>query len=251
MIQERNFPTFLTKLTPAPKLWLALGLILSVILVKNYFFSLAIIAISIMLIIYEKKMALFTVILVTLTILFVSMYGIYGTIAPVIDKANDPILFSIGKLDYYKIGLLYASHYYLTVAPLMCSLFLLFMTIDIGDLGVIMCKAGIPYNFVFTFIDSFQVITMLSKDMEQIRDAQKARGLNTEGNLLQRFKAFVPIMVPVVANSIIKVQDQAVAMDTKGFNSTCKKTIYREIIPYKGDIACKCLGIFLAVFSVA
>lgn len=29
MIQERNFPTFLKKLTPAPKLWLALGLILA------------------------------------------------------------------------------------------------------------------------------------------------------------------------------------------------------------------------------
>ena len=49
---------------------------------------------------------------------------------------------------------------------------------------------------MFTFIDSFQVITLLSKDMEQISDAQRDRGINTEGNLLQRFKAFIPIMVP-------------------------------------------------------
>ena len=82
------------------------------------------------------------------------------------------------------------------------------------------------------------------------RDAQRARGLNTEGNLLQRFKAFIPIIVPVVANSIIKVQDQAVAMDTKGFNSSCKKTVYRELTPYKWDAACKWLGIFLGVFAV-
>ena len=68
--------------------------------------------------------------------------------------------------------------------------------------------------------------------MEQIRDAQRARGLNTEGSLLQRFKAFIPIMVPVVANSIVKVQDQAVAMETKGFNSECKKTVYREPVSY-------------------
>lgn len=34
MLQERNFPTFLTKLTPAPKLWFALGLILANILLK-------------------------------------------------------------------------------------------------------------------------------------------------------------------------------------------------------------------------
>lgn len=122
--------------------------------------------------------------------------------------------------------------------------------VGMTDLGVTMCKAGISYNFVFTFVDSFQVITLLRKDMEQIRDAQRARGLNTEGNLLQRFKAFIPIIVPVVANSIIKVQDQAVAMDTKGFNSSCKKTVYRELTPYKWDAACKWLGIFLGVFAV-
>ena len=39
MIQERNFPTFLKKLTPAPKLWLALGIILAVLLLKNTYFS--------------------------------------------------------------------------------------------------------------------------------------------------------------------------------------------------------------------
>ena len=122
---------------------------------------------------------------------------------------------------------------------------------DTTDLGATMCKAGIPYKAMFTFIDSFQVITLLSKDMEQIRDAQRARGLNTEGNLLQRFKAFIPIMVPVVANSIVKVQDQAVAMETKGFNSECKKTVYRELTPYKWDPVCKWFGILLGVFSIA
>ena len=42
MIQERNFPTFLKKLTPAPKLWLALGLILAVLLLRNMYFSIAV-----------------------------------------------------------------------------------------------------------------------------------------------------------------------------------------------------------------
>ena len=198
MLQERNFPTFLTKLTPAPKLWFALGLILANILLKNLYFSIAVIIVSVVMIIKEKHMGLFK----------------------------------------------------LRAIPLMCALFLIFLSIDMTDLGVTMCKAGISYNFVFTFVDSFQVITLLRKDMEQIRDAQRARGLNTEGNLLQRFKAFIPIIVPVVANSIIKVQDQAVAMDTKGFNSSCKKTVYRELTPYKWDAACKWLGIFLGVFAV-
>lgn len=225
MLQERNFPTFLTKLTPAPKLWFALGLILANILLKNLYFSIAVIIVSVVMIIKEKHMGLFKLILVTMVVMAVSMYGIHGAMAPVIDKASDPVLFQVFGIRYYAKGFAYASRYFMRAIPLMCALFLIFLSIDMTDLGVTMCKAGISYNFVFTFVDSFQVITLLRKDMEQIRDAQRARGLNTEGNLLQRFKAFIPIIVPVVANSIIKVQDQAVAMDTKGFNSSCKKTV--------------------------
>lgn len=250
MIQERNFPTFLKKLTPAPKLWLALGLILSVLLVKNIYYSIAIALISVVMVIHEKQITLFKVLLVSMSVLFISMYGIHGAMAPVIDKATDPVMFTVLGIHYYAKGFAYASRFFLRVCPLMCALFTIFLSIDITDLGVTICRAGVPYKAMFTFVDSFQVITLLSKDMEQIRDAQRARGLNTEGGLLQRFKAFVPIMVPVVANSIIKVQDQAVAMDTKGFNSECKKTIYRELTPYKWDPVCKWLGILLGAGAI-
>lgn len=250
MLQQRNFPTFLKKLTPAPKLWLSLGLILSVILFENYQYSIGLIVFSVIMIIREKQTTLFKFMLVTMAVLFVSMYGMYGAIAPTINPATDPVLFHLAGIPYYAKGFAHASFFFLRVAPLMCALFLLFLTIDITDLGATMCNAGIPYHFVFTFIDSFQVITLLSKDMEQIRDAQCARGLRTDGNLLQRFKAFVPIMVPVVANSIIKVQDQAVAMDTKGFNSTTQKTVYRELESSRWDTPVKLLGISLAVVSV-
>lgn len=251
MLQQRNFPTFLTKLTPAPKLWFALGLTLAIILVKNLWFDLAVILISSVMIVHEKQMMLFKFILVTLGVLFLAMYGIHGAIAPNIDPAADPVMFQIFGISYYGTGFAYASRFYMNVAPLMCALFLIFLSIDMTDLGVTICQAGISYTAMFTFIDSFQVITLLKKDMEQIQDAQRARGLQTEGNLIQRFKAFVPIMVPVVANSIIKVQDQAIAMDTKGFNSQCKKTIYRELTPYKWDAAVKWLGIALGVFAIA
>ena len=251
MIQERNFPTVLRKITPAPKLWLALGLILSVLLFRNIAYSIAVAVISIIMVIHEKQTLLFKVLAVTMTVLFVSMYSIHGAVAPIIDKATDPVMFTVFGIDYYAKGFAYASRFFLRVCPLMCALFTIFLSIDITDLGVVICKAGVPYKAMFTFVDSFQVITMLSKDMEQIRDAQRARGLNTEGNLIQRFKAFVPIMVPVVANSIVKVQDQAVAMDTKGFNSQCKKTVYRDIVPYKWDPLCKWVGILLSVSAVA
>lgn len=250
MIQERNFPTFLKKVTPGPKLWLSLGLILSLLLVKNTYYAIAVMIISIYAIVKEKQFGLFKVILVSMAVLFLSMYGMHGAIAPNIDKANDPVAFTILGIKYYWTGFDHATKYFLRVGPMMPSLFVIFLSIDTADLSVVMCKVGIPYNAVFTFVDSFQVIAMLRKDMEQITDAQKSRGLQTEGNLITRFKAFLPIIVPVVANSIVKVQDQAIAMDTKGFNIKCKKTIYRDFVPYKWDFAFKWTGICLCVLSI-
>ena len=104
MIQERNFPTFLKKLTPAPKLWLALGLILAVLLLRNMYFSIAVALISVAMVIHEKQTTLFKVLLVTMTILFVSMYGIHGAVAPVIDKATDPVMFTVLGIEYYAQG---------------------------------------------------------------------------------------------------------------------------------------------------
>ena len=250
MIQERVYPTFLKKVTPGPKLWLALGLILSLILVKNTYYAITVMIISIAAVIEEKQFGLFKVILVAMTVLFVSMYAMHGCIAPNIDKVNDPVMFSIFGIKYYASGFAWATKYYLRVGPMMPSLFVIFLSIDMADLSVLMCKLGIPYNAVFTFIDSFQVITLLNKDMDQIRDAQKSRGLQTEGSVITRLKAFVPIIVPVVASSIVKVQDQAIAMDTKGFNTKCEKTVYREITPYKADFYFTITGIALSIFAI-
>ena len=158
-----------------------------------------------------------------MTILFVSMYGIHGAVAPVIDKATDPVMFTVLGIDYYAKGLRVCVPVLSQGVPADVRAVHHLPVHGHDGSWRYHVQGGHPHKAMFTFIDSFQVITLLSKDMEQIRDAQRARGLNTEGNLLQRFKAFIPIMVPVVANSIVKVQDQAVAMETKGFNSECKK----------------------------
>ena len=59
MLQQRNFPTLLTRLTPAPKLWFALGLTLAIILVKNLWFDVAGIPLSTPVIVHQKQKMLF------------------------------------------------------------------------------------------------------------------------------------------------------------------------------------------------
>lgn len=251
MIQERNKPTFLRKLYPNTKLWMSLGITFAIIFFNNVWLSLAIMVFSLVMIAYERYILEFKVVLVSILIMALMMFTINGTLNPVNDYTKDPVfILPLLNWKFYIEGLEYALKYFSRIAPLMCALFLLFRTMNMTDLGVGMYEGGVPYNISFMFISTFQAIPVLGKDMNQIMDAQRARGLDTEGNLWKRFKAFLPVMVPVVANSIMRVRNQAVALETKGFNSSAKKTVYRDLPRTKADKILKWCSILLAIGSV-
>ena len=232
MIQERNKPTFLRKLYPNTKLWMCLGLSVTVVALGNTVFSMFILASSIVLIFKEKYYLEFKVVAVAILLMALSMFIINGTLNPVNDYTRAPLYsFSLHffTVNFYREGLNYALVYFRRIAPLMAGLFLLFRTMNMTDLGIAMNEGGLSYRASFIFITTFQTLPQLSKEMHQIMDAQRSRGLDTEGNLWRRFSSFIPIMVPVVANSIMKVQQQAIALETKGFNVPGKKSIYRDL----------------------
>jgi energy-coupling factor transport system permease protein len=232
MIQIRNKPTLLKKLYPNTKLWMCLGLSVTVVGLGNIWYSMIVLVVSIFLIIKEKYYLEFKVVGSAILIMAFTMFLINGTLNPVNDYTKDALLIipvPFLPFKFYREGLLYALTYFQRIAPLMSALFLLFRTMNMTDLGVAMNQGGLPYRASFVFITTFQILPQLSKEMRQIMDAQRARGLETEGNVWKRFQSFVPIMVPVIANSIMKVQQQAVALETKGFNAPVKKSIYRDL----------------------
>jgi len=251
MIQDRHKPTFLRRLYPNTKLWLSLGLSFSVVLFANFYYSMTVLTIGILWLIKEKLYLELKVMLTSVILLALSMFIINGTLNPVNDYTRDPVfILPLLNWKFYEEGLRYGLYYFQRISPLIMSLVLLFRTINMTDLGVSMNEAGLPYRSAFIFVSTFQILPLLEKDMQQITDAQKSRGLDMEGNLMKRIKGFLPIMVPVVSNAIMKVQNQAIAMETKGFNSEAQKTIYRDLERRPIDIILKWLSITLALVSV-
>ena len=253
MIQERYKPTFLRKLYPNTKLWMSLCITIAIVALANTWFSMAVMFCSIILIFKEKYYLEFKVVAVAILLMALSMFVINGTLNPVNDYSKDPVLsFSLPfvTFKFYQEGIHYALVYFRRIAPLMAALFLLFRTMNMTDLGIAMNQGGLSYRASFIFITTFQILPQLNKEMHQIMDAQRARGLETEGNLWRRFSSFIPIMVPVVANSIMKVQQQAIALETKGFNAPGKKTIYRDLIRSPVDYFLKWLSIVVSVGSI-
>lgn len=86
--------------------------------------------------------------------------------------------------------------------------------------------------------------------MSTITDAQRSRGLETEGKLITRIKAFFPLISPVVMSSLINTKERAIALEVRGFNSKKKKTFLNEQVKTKGDIFIKVILCGLIVISI-
>jgi energy-coupling factor transport system permease protein len=253
MIQERYKPTFLRKLFPNTKLWMCVGLSITIVALGNTWYSMVVLFGSVALIFREKYYLEFKVVAVAIILMALSMFLINGTLNPVNDYTGEPVFvipLPFLVVRFYREGLLYALKFFRRIAPLMAALFLLFRTMNMTDLGVAMNMGGLPYRASFIFITTFQSLPQLNKEMHQIMDAQRARGLETEGNLWKRFSSFIPIMVPVVANSIMKVQQQAIALETRGFNAPAEKTIYRDLGTGAADHVLKWTSIVASVGAI-
>ena len=68
------------------------------------------------------------------------------------------------------------------------------------------------------------MIEVLEKNSKIIMNAQKARGVETEGNILIRAKAFVPVLIPLILNSVIGTEERVLTLEARGFSMPGKRT---------------------------
>lgn len=84
---------------------------------------------------------------------------------------------------------------------------------------------------------ALRFIPTLIEEAEKIMNAQKARGADLEsGNLLQRVKALIPILVPLLISSVRRAYDLAEAMECRCYNGGEGKTRMKQMKLKKVDL---------------
>lgn len=79
---------------------------------------------------------------------------------------------------------------------------------------------SISLRFVPTMIDEAEVIM----------NAQKSRGVSfDEGNLIERIKSFIPILIPLFVNSYDRAPQLATAMEARAYQGGENRTKYRQL----------------------
>ena len=77
---------------------------------------------------------------------------------------------------------------------------------------------------------SLRFVPTLMDDTSRIMKAQRARGLEfSQGNLIQKVKSIVPILIPLFASSFKRADALAIAMEARGYQGGDGRTKYRRL----------------------
>ena len=77
---------------------------------------------------------------------------------------------------------------------------------------------------------SLRFVPTLMDDTIRIMNAQKARGVDFgEGNMIQKVKAMIPILIPLFATSLKRADSLATAMEARGYQGGNGRSQYRQL----------------------
>lgn len=108
--------------------------------------------------------------------------------------------------------------------------FMLFaMTTRPDTLMISLKQIGMPSGLAYIVVTTLQIIPSFQMKASTILDAQRSRGLETEGNLFIRSRALVPVILPLVLGSLMDVEERAIAIQARAFGSSKEETSLIEI----------------------
>lgn len=83
---------------------------------------------------------------------------------------------------------------------------------------------------------ALRFVPTLMDETEKIMNAQRARGVDFgEGNLAQKMKAIVPLLIPLFVSSFNRAEDLAIAMEARGYQGGEGRSKYRQLKWYMKD----------------
>ena len=232
------------KLYPITKLFICLALLFSLFIISSYIYNycMAIICgviavgFGVSLKTYVKR------IFFSLFWLLIAIFIIQSIFLP-----SGEVLLKIGIISVYKEGLFKAIILTSRITAFVSILTLLILITPAKDFTIALEKKGLNPKAAFILLLSLQMIPEMKKQANVIMNSQKARGVETEGNILVRAKALIPVFIPLVLSSIVNTEEKAITLEARGFSIGEKRTILDDIKETEYD---KKVKIFLMVFLI-
>ena len=113
-------------------------------------------------------------------------------------------------------------------------------------------KIKVPVHEIAMMMSiALRFIPILLEETDKIMKAQIARGADLEsGNILQKAKAMVPILVPLFVSAFRRANDLAMAMEARCYRGGDGRTKMKPLVYTKKDFVAYAITIVYVVISV-
>lgn len=149
----------------------------------------------------------------------ISLFLVQGLFWP----GGTPIV-EIGPLSLKEEGVLFAVRGTGRILVIVSSFLLLTFTTRADELMLALSRKGVPNSIAYIMLATLQIVPRFQAKANTILDAQRSRGLETEGSLRVRARALLPLIQPLLLGSIIDIEERAIALEVRAFGRPGPKT---------------------------
>ena len=229
----RDNGTWLCRVHPFTKLAYILAVILVPLLLGSLWAYAAAIVLDICILISGKSLRRARALIIFSFTIIVTIFLIRG----LFDADNITPAFSLGPVVFYREGLMKALRTGAVIINMLLSFSILVLTSKPEDIADELERHGFSPRLSYVISSVFSIIPQMMGTMDTITDAQRSRGMETEGKLSQRMKAFIPLITPVVTSSLINTRERAIALEVRGFGSKGNRSYLNPWKKHRGDRA--------------
>lgn len=158
-----------------------------------------------------------------------------------------PDAIALGPLAVSPAGLAFAATIVARVAAILTASLLFVTTTHPGDLLKSLDAGGAPPSLSYLIASPLLLLEPLSNRAKDIRDAQRARGLDLTGSWRARTTALPVLLIPLITLALTDLDHRVLVLNGRAFRSGKRRTVINPPADSSGQRWFRRIAIVLAV----
>jgi energy-coupling factor transport system permease protein len=143
--------------------------------------------------------------------------GISVALVSILTRAGSTVLVEIGPFEVTLEGIDFAAQVILRLLAMAAALALFGLTTPPRALVADLERRGGSPRLAYAIGAVLDTVPATLERARAVRDAQRARGLDTEGGILRRARGVLPLVGPVVLGALHDVEGRSLALEARAF----------------------------------
>jgi len=157
----------------------------------------------------------------------------------------------VGPLSFSQEGLARAAVLGGRITAILFAFLTVLAVVSPSRLVEAMTDRGVPFGRMYLLVSTLTLVPRLRQRAARILEAQQCRGLALGGSPFARVAALGPLVLPLVLGALAEVDEQVLALDSRGADRGLRRTALEPPADSAGGRAVRwtCLLVVMAAYA--